>query len=152
MRQSGVRPDPCRINAAFRPMAALNLGGVPGCAPSPLAEGIRPTALPASPKAELPGQWNRSWRHRRLGFPLVFPWIRGGSYHACTTHVPGLHLACTSHVPGLYLALGGVALPFCILHSSFYLRSGVALGSHWGRNRLAINTLWGGFDVALRSH
>ena len=32
MRQSGVRPDPCRINGAFRPTAALNLGAVPGCA------------------------------------------------------------------------------------------------------------------------
>ena len=34
MRQSGVRPDPCRINAAFRPTAALNLGAVPGFAPT----------------------------------------------------------------------------------------------------------------------
>jgi len=25
----------------------------------------------------------------------------------------------------------------------------VALGSQWGAYRLAINTLWGGFDVAL---
>jgi hypothetical protein len=33
MRQSVVRPDPCRINAAFRPTAALNLGAAPGCAP-----------------------------------------------------------------------------------------------------------------------
>src|ERR1017187_5757842 len=34
MRQSGVTPDPRRINAAFRPTAALNLGGVPACAPA----------------------------------------------------------------------------------------------------------------------
>ena len=34
MRQSGVRPAPCRINAAFRPTAALFLGAEPGCAPS----------------------------------------------------------------------------------------------------------------------
>jgi hypothetical protein len=25
----------------------------------------------------------------------------------------------------------------------------VALGTHWSRNRLAINRLWGGFDMAL---
>jgi hypothetical protein len=74
----------------------------------------------------------------------------------------------------MYLALGGFARPFCILHSAFNLRLGVALvshwsgfrvalGSHWGRigvalgwlwgaYQLAINTLWGGFDVALMSH
>ncbi len=93
-------------------------------------------------------------------------------YLACTWLAPGLHLACTSHVPRMYLALGGFAPPFCIRHSAFDLRLGVALGSHWcslgvalgwlwsgfgvalewlwGRNRLAINRLWGGFDVALR--
>ena len=103
-------------------------------------------------------------------------------YRAYTSHVPGLHLpipsqahglylACITHVPGFgslsafiilpsSFAFGGFARPFCILHSAFYLRSGVALGSHWGgfrvawgwlwgAYRLAINTLWGGFDVAL---
>ena len=30
MRQLGVIPDPCRINAAFRPTAALNLKAVAG--------------------------------------------------------------------------------------------------------------------------
>ena len=34
IRQSGVRPDRCPINAAFRPTAALNLGAVPGFTPT----------------------------------------------------------------------------------------------------------------------
>jgi hypothetical protein len=48
--------------------------------------------------------------------------------------------------------LGGFARPFCILYSAFNLRLGVALGWLWGAYQLAINTLWGGFGVALMSH
>jgi hypothetical protein len=62
-------------------------------------------------------------------------------YLACTSQPPPKHMACTSQVPRMYLALGDFAPPFCILHSAFCLRLGVALGSHWGAYRLAINTL-----------
>jgi hypothetical protein len=41
----------------------------------------------------------------------------------------------------MYLALSGFARPFCILHSAFNLRLGVALGSHWSRIGVALQWL-----------
>ena len=65
----------------------------------------------------------------------------------CNTHALPMHMACS----WLCCRIGRLAPSpaFCILHSSFCLRSHVALGWLWGRNPLAINTLCGGFDVAL---
>jgi len=54
MRQSGVRPNPCRINAAFRPKAALNLGAVPGCAPAFSARANSPAQSHPKPSQSHP--------------------------------------------------------------------------------------------------
>ena len=54
MRQSGVRPNPCRINAAFRPKAALNLGAVPGCVPAFSARANSPAQSHPKPSQSHP--------------------------------------------------------------------------------------------------
>jgi hypothetical protein len=90
---------------------------------------------PICPSANFANRYPPPRIARSLGLlypriPLPIPWLRGGSYLACASHVPGLHLACTWLVPGLYLAcgwlgclvtnhesllaLGGFAPPFCL--------------------------------------
>src|ERR1035437_5510651 len=53
-------------------------------------------------------------------------------------------------VLGSWLALRRLWGSFGVVLGELCRSLGEALGSHWGRNRLPINTLWGGFGVAWR--
>ena len=78
-----------------------------------------------------------------------FPWPRGDLHHACTTHVPRMHLPIPSQAHGLYLPCtthvpGFERLRPVILHSYFFLLPSPQCG--FG---VALGWLWGGFRVAM---